>query len=82
MHINEAVSKAIEIDGYITEGVKDMKSRIFIKPTNRLDCCIVCVTPEYSKKRWNPRANDLISDSWEVVTEEDFLSLSKQNKFA
>lgn len=79
MNIQEATKKAVEIDGYIVKSEEDGKKVIFIKPTNGIDCCVVNVTKNHSRRGWQPTASDLISDEWEVVTEEDFLALSERN---
>ena len=43
--------------------------RIIIKPETSPDCCLIWV--EGSKRppavRWNPDADDLISDAWEIT---------------
>ena len=79
MNIQEAVKKAVEIDGYITGGVAGFKHFIFIKPTDGANCCIVYASKNHSRRGWQPQASDLMSDNWEVVTEEEFLTLSKKN---
>lgn len=79
MNIQKAVKKAIKIDGYITGdfgGIKSFDGRVFIKPTNKSDGCIICLTPDEQCRRWQPRAADLMSDTWRVVTKEEFLSPS------
>lgn len=79
MNIVEAVKKAIKVNGYISR--KDYKGRnfVFIKPTNGNDCCIICLTKNHSRRGWQPRASDFLSNDWEVFTEADFLSLSEEN---
>lgn len=80
MNIQDAVKKALEINGYITGSDKHLKNFLFIKPTDGINCCIVCVTKKRSRRGWQPYARDLISDDWEVVTKKDFLTLSKKNE--
>ena len=76
MNIQEATTKAMEIDGYIVGGLHTDK--LFVKPTNTVDRCYLCVDKNHSRRGWQPRASDLISNDWEAVTEEDFLSLSER----
>lgn len=77
MNIQEATKKAVEIDGYITGG--GFKNVVFIKPTDGVDCCIAFLNKDNSRRGWEPYASDLISDDWEAVTKEAFLSLSQEN---
>lgn len=80
MNIQEATKKAIEINGYITGGMnKSLRNFIFIKPTDGINLCILCTDKNHSRRGWQPYASDLLSDNWEVVTEEEFLSLSTKN---
>lgn len=77
MYIHEAVAKAVEINGYIKGGYcADFPA--FVKPTNTTDCCMVFLNPDESCPRWQPRASELMSDKWYVVTEEEFLKLTAQ----
>lgn len=74
MYIHEAVKKAMEIDGYVTVGEDDIRyRRLFIKPTNGNDCCILCQTLNEWCRRWQPYADELMSDAWRVATKEEFL---------
>lgn len=73
MNIAEAVKKAQEINGYIAN---ENFNGVFIKPTDTLDRCILCMTPDKQRRGWQPGAAELISDEWNVFTEEDFLSPS------
>ena len=75
MYIHEAVQKAMEIDGYITAGKGEIEEgRVFIKPTNTDGGCIVCLTPSEQRARWQPYAERLMSNTWKVITKEEFLS--------
>lgn len=76
MHINEAVKQALEVGGEIyRESAKLDCSDIYatIKPTNSYDTCILIVKAKKSDKRssrnWNPTADDLIADDWQVIKE-------------
>lgn len=74
MNIQEAVKNALE--GNMTiyrESAKGECEDIYavIKPTNTYDTCLLVVkTIEGDKKScrsWNPTADDLIADDWEVL---------------
>ena len=80
MNIQEATKKAVVIDGYITGGRKEFKNTVFIKPMDGNGGCIVCINKDNSRRGWQPYAGDLMSDNWEVVTKEDFLSLSLRER--
>lgn len=74
MKIDEAVKKAMEINGYICRNNKEWKrgQRVLIKPTNSYECCILVIfrreMPQGdSRSWWNPTAEDLMTDEWEVV---------------
>lgn len=72
MGIQEAVKHAVEKNGYIRR--KDLNnmgmwSDTLIRPTNSYDCCIILSKKENRQSRcWNPTADDLIADDWEVIT--------------
>lgn len=62
MKIYEAVEKALKEKRPITRtGLRDFGFEIF--PTDSSDCC-------YLIPKWNPTANDLMADDWELVTKE------------
>lgn len=76
MNIQEAVKAALECDGMIhresiTFGGREIHG--VIKPTNTYDTCILMVLEEGIVKRscrcWNPTAEDLIANDWEIVKE-------------
>lgn len=70
MYIHEAVKRAMNENKCIArEGnVLINKSVIKYKPTNTKDC-IICISKFNEKPglRWNPTAEDLVSDKWIVV---------------
>lgn len=70
MYIHEAVAKAVAEDKYIirTDSLFFKGSGLKLKPTNT-DDCVMCISQqkEKSRPRWNPKAEDLTSDKWEVV---------------
>lgn len=67
MTITEATCQALAEGKNIARRWCDR--RIIIKPETSQDCCLIWV--EGSKRpptvRWNPDADDLISDEWEVT---------------
>ena len=76
MRIHEAVKQAIEASGRIrrTSTVATNVSRhAEIVPTNSYDTCILTIVSdgemEKSCRCWNPTADDLMAEDWEVVTE-------------
>lgn len=79
MYIHEAVKKAMEIDGYITYN-QDGKMLVAIKPTNTEANCILCVGKRCSEHGWQPSASHLLSDKWDVISEEEFKKLSNSDE--
>lgn len=76
MRIHEAVKQAIETSGRIrrTSAVAINASRhAEIIPTNSYDACLLIIVsdekPEKSCRCWNPTADDLMADDWEIITE-------------
>ena len=63
MFIHEAVKEAMEKDRCIRR--KRWPAWI-MKPTNTSDC-VMCVFENKVVRCWNPQANDLAADDWEVV---------------
>ena len=81
MYIHEAVEEAEKIDGSITGGFSEgTENVLFLKPTDTSERCILFIDEKHSCRGWEPRASELSSDKWQVVTKEDFLTLSKKNK--
>ena len=77
MNIQEAAKKALESNGTIyRESVKggDIKRYGAIKPTNTYDTCLLVILSEGQVEKscrcWNPTADDLIADDWEVTDEQ------------
>lgn len=66
MLIHEAVKKALEQGKKIRS--KSDKSRYAIEPTNRGAClCIIHIEHNDRQSRyWNPSAEDLLADDWEL----------------
>ena len=75
MNILTAIKKAIDEDSFIARTSLDFgEGRTLIKPTNSSDCCIVVFRRNSVKKRqqikcWNPTADDLLAEDWEVIKE-------------
>lgn len=80
MNIIEATRKALECDGYITRWYFGDMWVSAIKPTNTHNCCILfsAVRTNSPARCWNPTADDILCNEWEVVTEKN---LSKQRAF-
>ena len=68
MRISEAVEKALKEDKGITR--KSLQKYGFeIYPTNSGECCYVETINQQPSRCWNPTADDLIADDWEMVNE-------------
>lgn len=74
MHIHEAVKEALKEDGFICrKSVREYNMSIFgvIKPTNTYDTCLLLVVKngeiDKGSRWWNPTADDLTADDWEVL---------------
>ncbi len=64
MNIQEATKKAMETNKNIQRDSIGIK----IKPTNGWECCLLIhPTKQEYAPRWNPKAEDLMADDWEVV---------------
>jgi len=63
MFIHEAVNEAMEKDLYIR---RKRWPTCIMKPTNTSDC-VMGVFKNKMVRCWNPQANDLTADDWEVV---------------
>lgn len=68
MNIKDAVTIALKENKYIyRQSEKDEGIQVNILPTNTFDCCLLTTDDnEFAGKRWNPNANDLIADDWEI----------------
>lgn len=76
MRIYEAVNQAIEASGRIRRKsavAANISRHAEIIPTNSYDTCILVIVSdkgtEKSCRCWNPTADDLMADDWEVITE-------------
>lgn len=79
MNIIEATQKALECNGYITKLYDGDIWVSALKPTNSHDCyiCFSAVRSNKPARCWNPTADDILSNEWEVITEK---TLSKQRE--
>ena len=71
MTISEAVARALKENKSITRvGLQDFGLEVF--PTDSSDCCYLIPKDEKQQpgRCWNPTANDLMADDWELVTKE------------
>ena len=68
MNIQKATIAAIAIDGLMTR--TPWKGHLHIKPTDWPECCLVQAKEQAPCPRWQPKAEDLMADDWEVTTEE------------
>lgn len=69
MYIHKAVKEALKNDGYIKRKMMSVGDTL-IKPTNSSDCCYIIIqgrSGHRSSRCWNPTADDLIADDWEVT---------------
>lgn len=70
MNIQEATRQALETGSsiyrrhWVNEGLP-----MAITPTNTPACCIVSTTTKAPCPRWNPMAEDLLADDWDIRTE-------------
>ncbi len=76
MNIQEATKKALEDGGLIYRTSTKLANEARnggIFPTNTYDTCILVVmdkgVPKKSCRAWNPTADDLVANDWEVVKE-------------
>ena len=65
MNIKTAVENALKQEKHITNS-HYKKAGIKFLPTNT-DFCIICIKKKSSYVRWQPKADDLIDDTWELV---------------
>lgn len=77
MYINEAVKEAIKRDAVISRKSAQRKlTNVYavIKPTNTYDTCLLIMCRKgkevESAGMWNPTADDLIADDWQVLKDE------------
>ena len=73
MNIYDAVKKALPENKYIRRKSVNsgmLESKVLIKPTNSYDCCVILIIGDNEKRQsrfWNPTADDLMADDWEVT---------------
>lgn len=66
MFIHEAVLMSLQNGKYIYRtSKKGIPHKIL--PTNTLDCCLIIPEKNSSLgKKWNPKAEDLMANDWEI----------------
>ncbi len=67
MYIYEAIKARTETKPFITRAV--WEGRIYIDPTNGPEGCIVHAKNRAPCPRWEPSADDLTADDWEITGE-------------
>ena len=67
MNIAEA-AKACKGYGWIAR--RSWYGHMRVCPTNEPECCIIQAKGQAPCPRWEPQAEDLVADDWEVATEE------------
>ncbi len=69
MNIQEATIKALESDMCITRHPNaEGWEHVAILPTSTCDCCYLVGFGKILGPRWNPLAEDLMSDDWRLTT--------------
>lgn len=68
MNIQQAAKKAVAADAFIARSW--WMGHFQVKPTNQPECCIAYAKGQLPRPRWEPSAEDLLADDWEVTTEE------------
>lgn len=73
MYIHEAINATSKKNPYITRRMwryttdHACPASVWIHPTNSPDCCIVGSETTAPRRGWQPTADDLVADDWEVV---------------
>lgn len=67
MNIYEATKKAVEENRYISRKTHSSCVILKIKPTNTPDGCIISIKKQNPCRGWQPQAEDLTADNWEVI---------------
>lgn len=65
MDIKEVIEKAVK-EGKCITNIYYKQMGVKFYPTNT-DDCIICIKEKSSRIRWQPKADDLINDTWEIV---------------
>lgn len=68
MDIQKAVKEAMA-EGCTMTRTAWTEWGLWIKPTNDPECCIIGMKGKAPCPRWQPQAEDLIADDWELVKE-------------
>ena len=67
MFIHEAVKEAMEKKCYIKRNAAWYSKEVKFLPTNTPECIIVYSETNPPRRRWQPNAEDLIADDWELA---------------
>ena len=74
LFIQEATEKALREDCFICrKSAREENMSVFgvIKPTNTYDTCLLLIVKNgkinKGSRWWNPTANDLMADDWEIL---------------
>ena len=74
MDIKTAAVAAKAVGGFITRRV--WEGVLMVKPGNSPECCLCYVADtEVPRPRWQPRAEDLEAEDWELILLSDYLLL-------
>ena len=65
MNIQRAIKTAMAANSFITRA--GLRGVFHIEPTNSPDCCIIYAKDQPPCPRWEPNAEDLAADDWEVT---------------
>lgn len=88
MYIQEAVKESLTSGKWIQRRswLTGFAGKIMILPTNTHDCCITG-SLDYKtgivgnrSKYWNPKAEDLVADDWEMISDQRMTELIDQGK--
>lgn len=68
MQISDAVKQATACNGFILRAW--WRGHMQVRPGTGPMCCIAYGKGEVPRPRWQPQAEDLMAEDWEVTTEE------------
>ena len=74
MTIKEAAEQAVKLGLGMRRRNDEWPPGLIVFPTDTVDCCVLELETEGKKSRrrgWEPYADDLIAEDWELVTDEE-----------
>ena len=74
MNIKEAAEQAVKLGLGMRRRNDEWPPGLIVFPTDTVDCCVLELETEGKKSRrrgWEPYADDLIAEDWELVTDEE-----------